>query len=43
MVNELTEQAGVTEDTAINWEIRNIKPKGGNLEREEDFIKRNHI
>lgn len=43
MVKELAEIIGVTEDTVINWEIGNIKPKGRNLERVEDFIKRNHI
>jgi hypothetical protein len=39
MIKELVEQIGVTEDVVINWETRNIKPKGRNLEKVMDFIK----
>ena len=37
---ELAEQIGVTEDTVINWEIRDIKPVGRNLERVRGFIEK---
>ncbi len=35
---ELAEQIGVTEDTVINWEIRDIKPVGRNLEAVKRFL-----
>jgi len=38
LIRELASQIGVTEDTVINWEIRNIKPEGRNLERVKEFI-----
>jgi len=38
MIKELAEIVGVTEDTVINWEIRNIKPEGKNLERLKAFL-----
>jgi len=36
---ELAAQIGVTEDTVINWEVRGIKPVGGNFNRVQDFLK----
>jgi len=37
-IRELASELGVTEDTVINWEIRNIKPEGKNLDRVREFI-----
>jgi DNA-binding transcriptional regulator YiaG len=33
IIKELVSQLGVTEDTVINWEIRDIKPEGRNMGR----------
>lgn len=38
LIRELATQLGVTEDTIINWEVRDIKPAGRNLERVRGFI-----
>jgi DNA-binding transcriptional regulator YiaG len=38
MIKELAEQVGVTEDAVINWEIRDIKPVGKNMERVQEFL-----
>jgi DNA-binding transcriptional regulator YiaG len=38
-VRELAEMLGVTGDMVINWEIRDIKHEGRNLERVRDFLK----
>jgi len=38
IIKKLASQVGVTDDTVINWEIRDIKPKGKNLERVREFI-----
>jgi len=38
-IRKLAEIIGVTGDTLINWEIRDIKPEGRNLERVRDFLK----
>jgi len=35
---ELAEQIGVSEDTVINWEVRDIQPEGRNLERIRNFL-----
>lgn len=37
LIREFVSQIGVTEDTVINWEIRNIKAEGKNMERVEEF------
>ena len=39
LIRELASQIGVTEDTVINWEIRDIKPEGKNFERVKEFLK----
>jgi DNA-binding XRE family transcriptional regulator len=38
MIKELATQIGVTEDTVINWEIRDIKPKLTNLRIIEEHL-----
>jgi DNA-binding XRE family transcriptional regulator len=38
LIRELAFQIGVTEDTVINWEIRDIKPEGRNLEKVIEFL-----
>ena len=38
MIKELAKQLGVTEDTVINWEIRDMKPHGKSMERVREFI-----
>lgn len=38
MIKELASQLGVTEDTVINWEIRDIKPVGRNFEAVKRFL-----
>jgi len=38
LIRELASQLGVTEDTVINWEIRDIKPVGRNLERVREIL-----
>jgi DNA-binding transcriptional regulator YiaG len=38
MIKNLASQLGVSEDTVINWEIRDIKPREDNIERIKDFI-----
>ena len=39
MIKEIASQLGVTEDTVINWEIRDINPESRNLERLREFLK----
>lgn len=41
MIKGLAEQLGVTDDTVINWEIRDIGPVGRNLERVKAFLEEN--
>ncbi len=41
-IRELASKLGVTEDTVINWEIRNIKPVGRNLEKMQGFLKNSY-
>ena len=38
LIREVVEQIGVTEDTVINWEIRDIKPVGRNLDAVKRFL-----
>jgi DNA-binding transcriptional regulator YiaG len=38
MIKELAAQLSVTADTVINWEIRDIKPEGRNLEKVKEFL-----
>ena len=38
LIRELASQLGVTEDTVINWEVRDIKPREDDIERIKDFI-----
>ena len=38
LIRELASQIGVTEDTVINWEVRDIKPEGRNLEKIREFL-----
>ena len=38
LIKELAEIIGVTEDTVINWKIRDIKPEGRNMEKVKEFI-----
>ncbi len=38
LIRELASQIGVTEDTVINWEIRDIKPEGRNFVRVREFL-----
>jgi DNA-binding XRE family transcriptional regulator len=38
MVKELADIIGVTEDTIINWELRNIKPRGENAKKVCAFL-----
>ena len=38
MIKELATQIGVTEDTVINWEVRDIKPVGRNMEKVNAFL-----
>jgi len=35
---ELAKIIGVTPDSVINWEIRDIKPEGRNLERVRELL-----
>ncbi len=37
-IKELAKIVGVSPDTIINWEIRNVKPFGRNLEKLRDFL-----
>ena len=37
-IKELASLLDVTEDTVINWEIRNIKPQGKSVERVNGFL-----
>ncbi len=39
LIRELASQLGVTEDTLINWEVRDVQPVGRNLERVRGFLK----
>ena len=41
MIKELASQIGVTEDTVINWEIRDIQPKEESMARIKEFIEKN--
>ena len=38
LIKDLAEIIGVTEDTIINWEIRNIQPRGKSLEKLNAFL-----
>lgn len=38
MIKELAERIGVTEDTVINWEIRNMVPQGKSMDRVRQFL-----
>ena len=38
LIKELAKIVGVSPDTIINWEIRNVKPIGKNLEKVRDFL-----
>jgi DNA-binding transcriptional regulator YiaG len=38
MIKGLAEKIGVTEDTVINWEIRDMKPQGKSMGRVREFI-----
>ena len=38
MIKGLAEKIGVTEDTVINWEIRDMKPHGKSMGRVMEFI-----
>lgn len=33
LIRELASQLGVTEDTVINWEVRNVKPADSSIEK----------
>jgi DNA-binding transcriptional regulator YiaG len=37
-IRELASQIGVSEDTIINWEVRNVKPTEGSLEKLKKFL-----
>ncbi|MDD5452645.1 MAG: helix-turn-helix transcriptional regulator [Desulfovibrionales bacterium] len=39
-IKELAALIGVTEDTVINWEVRNIRPTDRNLEKAVAFIEK---
>ncbi len=39
MIKELASQIGVTEDTVINWEVRDIKPRLSNLRVIEEHLR----
>jgi len=39
LIRELASKLGVTEDTVINWELRNIKPRGKSIEKLNAFLK----
>jgi len=43
LIRELASQLGVTEDTVINWEVRDIKPEGRNMERVNGFLLENNL
>lgn len=38
LIRELAAQLGVTEDTVINWEIRDVTPIGKSMERVGEFL-----
>ncbi len=38
MIKELASQLGVSEDTVINWEMRNVKPETKSMERLRVFL-----
>ena len=38
MIKELASQLGVTEDTVVNWEARDIKPEEKNMEKLKAFL-----
>ena len=38
LIKELGKIVGVSPDTIINWEIRNVKPFGKNLEKVMSFL-----
>ncbi len=40
LIKELAAQLGVSEDTVINWEIRDVKPTGKSMERVGEFLER---
>jgi len=39
LIRELASELGVTDDTVINWEVRDIKPVGRNMERVREFLR----
>ena len=39
MIKGLAEQLGVTDDTVINWEIRDMMPQGKNLNKVQEFLR----
>ena len=43
MIKELAEKIGVTEDTVINWEIRDMKPHGKSMERVREFLEKQGV
>ena len=38
MIKELASQIGVTEDTVINWELRNMKPQDKSMKKVNIFL-----
>ena len=38
LIRELASHLGVSEDTVINWEIRDMRPKKGAMERVKRFL-----
>ncbi len=38
MIKGLAEKIGVTEDTVINWEIRDMKPRGNNMKKLNEIL-----
>ncbi|MCK4852133.1 MAG: helix-turn-helix transcriptional regulator [Candidatus Omnitrophica bacterium] len=38
LIRELAEIIGVTEDSVINWEKRDMRPSGRSLERVKGFL-----
>lgn len=41
LIRELAAIIGVTEDTVINWEMRDIQPKEESMARIKEFIEKN--
>jgi transcriptional regulator with XRE-family HTH domain len=38
MIKELAALIGVSIDTIINWELRNVRPTGSRLEKVREFV-----